>query len=510
MQANVTAPHDPPADPASRAALYMPFDNSYARDLEGMYARSSPAGSPAPRLLRLNRNLAEELGLDADEMSSAAGLAMLAGNAVPALAQPLAQAYAGHQFGGFSPQLGDGRALLLGELVDRHGRRRDIALKGSGRTPFSRRGDGRAALGPVLREYLMGEAMHALGIPTTRALAAVATGATVQRAQILPGAILTRVAASHLRVGTFEYIAARGDEVLLRRLADYAITRHDVALAGTPAPYLGLLQAVVERQASLVARWMGVGFIHGVMNTDNMTISGETIDYGPCAFMEHFDPNAVFSSIDTSGRYAYGNQPAIAQWNLARLADALLPLIDADAEPAAQRAGAAVEAFAERFDFHWTSVLRLKLGLDGSSGDDRALADDYLKLMSQYRIDFTLAFARLADAAQGNDTPLRALFGGTGAALELWLKRWRERTQAVGTSQVELAAALRSANPIYIPRNHHVEAALAAAVERDNLAPFERLLRVLEHPFDEHPADISLAEPAPAELTENYRTFCGT
>ncbi len=256
---------------------------------------------------------------------------------------------------------------------------------------------------------------------------------------------------------------------------------------------------------------MGVGFIHGVMNTDNMTISGETIDYGPCAFMEHFDPNAVFSSIDTSGRYAYGNQPAIAQWNLARLADALLPLIDADAESAAQRAGAAVEAFAERFDFHWTSVLRLKLGLDGSSGDDRALADDYLKLMSQYRIDFTLAFARLADAAQGNDTPLRALFGGTGAALELSAEALarahpggRHEPGRTGGGPAERR------NPIYIPRNHHVEAALAAAVERDNLAPFERLLRVLEHPFDEHPADISLAEPAPAELTENYRTFCGT
>ena len=510
LQTTATGPNDQPSDPASPAALHMPFDNSYARELEGLYARSNPAGSPAPRLLRLNRELADELGLDADEMSSAAGLAVLAGNAVPAQAQPLAQAYAGHQFGSFSPQLGDGRALLLGELIDRCGRRRDIALKGSGRTPFSRRGDGKAALGPVLREYLMGEAMHALGIPTTRALAAVATGATVQREQLLPGAILTRVAASHLRVGTFEYIAARDDQALLRRLADYAIARHDAALAGTPDPYLGLLQAVAERQASLVARWMGVGFIHGVMNTDNMTISGETIDYGPCAFMEHFDPEAVFSSIDTSGRYAYGNQPAIAQWNLARLAEALLTLIDADGEPAEQRAGAVVQAFAEHFDFHWTTVLRLKLGLDDASGGDRALADDYLTLLRRHRIDFTLAFARLADAAQGNNTPLRTLFGGAAAALELWLKRWRERTLAIGKSPDELAAALRSANPIYIPRNHHVESALAAAVERDDLAPFERLLRVLQHPFDEHAADSALAEPAPAEQTENYRTFCGT
>ena len=509
MQTNVT-PNEQPSATASSATLHIPFANTYARDLEGLYARSKPAGSPAPRLLRLNSDLANELGLDAEEMSSAAGLAVFAGNVVPAQAQPLAQAYAGHQFGGFSPQLGDGRALLLGEIVDRHGRRRDISLKGSGRTPFSRRGDGKAALGPVLREYLMGEAMHVLGIPTTRALAAVATGATVQREPLLPGAILTRVAASHLRVGTFEYIAARDDEVLLRRLADYAIARHYAPLTSTPDPYLGLLQEVVERQASLVARWMGVGFIHGVMNTDNMTISGETIDYGPCAFLEHFDPRAVFSSIDTSGRYAYGNQPAIAQWNLARLADALLPLIDADAESAAQRAGAAVEAFAERFDFHWTSVLRLKLGLDGGGEDDRALADDYLTLLSQHRIDFTLAFARLADAAQGNDTPLRALFGSAAAALELWLQRWRERTRAVGTSPHELKEALRCTNPSYIPRNHLVEAALAAAVERDDLAPFERLLLVLEHPFDEHAAYSALAEPAPAEQTENYRTFCGT
>ena len=510
MQANVTGRNDQTADPASPAALDMPFDNSYARDLKGMYARSSPAGSPAPRLLRLNRDLADELDLDADVMSSAAGIAVLAGNAVPAQAQPLAQAYAGHQFGSFSPQLGDGRALLMGELVDRHGQRRDIALKGSGRTPFSRRGDGNAALGPVLREYLMGEAMHVLGIPTTRALAAVATGATVQRERLLPGAILTRVAASHLRVGTFEYIAARDDEVLLRRLADYAIARHYAPLASTPDPYLGLLQEVVERQASLVARWMGVGFIHGVMNTDNMTISGETIDYGPCAFMEHFDPKAVFSSIDTSGRYAYGNQPAIAQWNLARFADALLPLIDTNVESAGQRAGAAVQAFAERFDFHWTSVLRLKLGLDGGGAGDRALADDYLSLLSQHRIDFTLAFARLADAAQGNDAPLRLLFGSAAASLELWLQRWRERARAGGTSPDKLKAAMRRANPIYIPRNHHVEAALAAAVERDDLAPFERLLLVLEHPFDEHAAYSALAEPAPAGQTENYRTFCGT
>ena len=487
----------------------MAFDNSYARDLEGLYVPWKPAGSSAPRLLQFNRALADELGLDSNEMISASGLAVLAGNAVPALAQPLAQAYAGHQFGGFSPQLGDGRALLLGEIIDRQGRRRDVALKGSGRTPFSRRGDGLSALGPVLREYLMGEAMHALGIPTTRALAAVATGGTVQREQTQPGGILTRVAASHLRVGTFEFFAARNDEALLRRLADYAIARHDAALIDAPDRYLGLLQAVIERQASLIARWMGVGFIHGVMNTDNMAISGETLDYGPCAFMEHFDPAAVFSSIDTEGRYAYGQQPVIAQWNLARLAEALLPLIDTDAATAARRAGEVVQGFAKRFDVHWTAVLGAKLGLAGSAADDRALADDYLTLLQQHRIDFTLGFARLTDAAAGNDAPLRALFGAADAALEPWLIRWRARAEA-DTNSAQRLAAMRQANPIYIPRNHKVEEALAAAVEHDDLAPFERLLRVLEHPFDERAADSAFAEPAPLEQTACYRTFCGT
>ena len=494
------------------------FDNSYARDLAGLYAKTQPAGSPAPQLLRLNRALAAELGLDADAWASADGVAVLAGNTVPAQAQPLAQAYAGHQFGGFSPQLGDGRAVLLGEIIDRQGERRDIALKGSGRTVFSRRGDGKAAVGPVLREYLMGEAMHVLGIPTTRALAAVATGETIQREQRQPGAILTRVASSHLRVGTFEFFAARGDEGVLRRLADYAIARHDPALVGTPDRYFGLLQAVVERQAALIARWMGVGFIHGVMNTDNMAISGETIDYGPCAFMENFDPQTVFSSIDVSGRYAYGNQPAIAQWNLTRFAEALLPLIDADVESAASRAGAVVKAFADRFDAHWTAILRAKLGLLGA-GDEavahhRALAEDYLALLQKHRIDFTLGFARLSDAAAGNDALVRKLFDDAGAEADTapadWLKSWRAQSEPLATSSSERVASMRRANPIYIPRNHQVEAALAAAVERNDLAPFERLLQVLCHPFDERPADAAFAAPAAPEQTAGYQTFCGT
>ncbi len=500
--------------------IAMAFDNTYARDLKGLYVPTQPAGSPKPRLLRLNRDLAEELGLNADVLASADGLAIWAGNAVPAQALPLAQAYAGHQFGGFSPQLGDGRALLLGEIVDCHGMRRDMALKGSGRTVFSRRGDGLAALGPVLREYLMGEAMHALGIPTTRALAAVATGGTVQRERELPGAILTRVAASHLRVGTFEYAASQGDEALLRQLADYAITRHDPALMGVEDRYLAFLKAVVERQARLLARWMGVGFIHGVMNTDNMTISGETIDYGPCAFMEQFDPATVFSSIDTSGRYAYGNQPAIAQWNLARLAETLLPLIDTNAESAVPRALAVVQGFAERFDVHWRGVLRAKLGLDHEAPQDRELANDFLALLHQHRVDFTLAFAHLSDAAAGQDAGLNALLGVAGgsgsagdtpAAFAPWLRRWHECTQArAKKSPAERAASMRLANPVYIPRNHQVEAALAAAVDHDDLAPFERLLQVLSHPFEARAEDAGFAQPAPPAQTACYRTYCGT
>ncbi len=488
----------------------MAFDNSYARELEGLYARWKPAGSPAPRLLQLNRGLALELGLDADELSSAEGLAILAGNVVPPGAEPLAQAYAGHQFGGFSPQLGDGRALLLGELIDRAGRRRDIAFKGSGRTPFSRGGDGKAALGPVLREYLMGEAMHTLGIPTTRALAAVATGVAVQRDQVQPGAILTRVAASHLRVGTFEFFAAREDHVLLRRLADYAIARHEPQVADTPDRYLGLLEAVIERQAALVAQWMGVGFIHGVMNTDNMTLSGETIDYGPCAFMEHFDPQTVFSSIDSGGRYAFGNQPAIAQWNLARFAETLLPLMDPDVERAVERASAAVQGFAERFGVHWSAALQSKLGLIGGDATGRSLADDYLKLLHTHRIDYTLGFRHLNAAAAGDEAPLRALFGEANAALEPWLGRWSARARLEAANLADRLASMRRANPIYIPRNHRVEEALTAAVVHDDLRPFERLVQVLDHPFDERAEDEAFAQPAPPEQTACYQTFCGT
>jgi uncharacterized protein YdiU (UPF0061 family) len=525
----------PPAG-AADASADLPrfaFDNSYARELDGTYVRWQPSPAPAPALVWLNRTLADELGLDADALGTPAGVAMLAGNALPEGAEPIAQAYAGHQFGGFSPQLGDGRALLLGELIDRHGRRRDLAFKGSGRTPFSRGGDGKAALGPMLREVIVGEAMHALGIPSTRALAVVATGEPVLREAPLPGAVLTRIAASHLRVGTFEFFAARGQVDLLRRIADHAIARHDPDLAGAADRHLQLLRRVVARQAALVARWLGVGFIHGVMNTDNTTISGETIDYGPCAFMEAHDPQAVFSSIDHHGRYAYANQPRILQWNLAKLAEALLPLIDADTDRAVALATEAVNEFPALHRAQWLAVLRRKLGLDAAGAppaadaDDQALADDWLALLQAHGVDFTLGFRRLAEAAAGDAAPLHGLFGAAGSdGLDAWLARWQSRARAAGDPRHErtttptgiegptgadaLAARLRAANPIYIPRNHRVEEALAAATERGDLAPLHRLLDALREPFDERVGFADLAEPAPAPFMAGYRTFCGT
>ncbi len=496
------------------------FDNSYARDLPGLFVAWQPAKVPAPRLLHFNAALAGELGLDAAALREQAA-ALFSGNQLPDGAEPIAQAYAGHQFGGFSPQLGDGRALLLGEVVDRVGQRRDIALKGSGRTPFSRGGDGKAAVGPMLREVLIGEAMHALGIPTTRALAVTATGETVYRELTLPGAVLTRVAASHLRVGTFQYVLNKGDLDSLRRLADYTIARHDPALAETPERYLGLLRAVAQRQAALIAQWMNVGFIHGVMNTDNMTISGETIDYGPCAFMEAYDPQTVFSSIDHGGRYAYGNQPHIARWNLARLAETLLPLMaTSDDEAAVQQAVAQATQVIDEFPAFYGSALlrgqREKLGLLAATASDdtgdRALADDWLSLLHTQAIDFTLGWRRLADAAEGRDAPLRDLFRDR-AALDAWLVRWRERCRhddaAGGPGDATRAVRMRRASPWIIPRNHRVEEALAAATDGD-LAPFERLLDAVQRPFDEQPALASYAEPAPAEATAGYQTFCGT
>jgi uncharacterized protein YdiU (UPF0061 family) len=495
------------------------FDNSYARDLQGFYAPWQPAKVPAPRLLFLNRQLAEELGLDLDFLLGDEGAAIFAGNTVPEGAEPLAQAYAGHQFGGFSPQLGDGRALLLGEVHDRQGRRRDIAFKGSGRTPFSRGGDGKAAVGPMLREVLIGEAMHALGIPTTRALAVAATGDQVVREQLLPGAVLTRVAASHLRVGTFQFYSARGEIARLRQLAEYAIARHDPDLVGTPDRYLALVRRVAQRQASLIAQWMNVGFIHGVMNTDNMTISGETIDYGPCAFMEAYDPQAVFSSIDRNGRYAYGNQPLIAQWNLARLAEALLPLMVQDeSQAAADRAVTEATEVVKSFDGLYEAALlrgrRAKLGLAdadaGSDALDTALADDWLELLQAHGVDFTLGWRRLADAAAGDDATLQPLFPDAGELAE-WLARWRARCASEpATTPQARAERMRRANPLIIARNHRVEEALQAASGQDDLGPFETLLSALARPYDDVPEHARYAEPAAAAVTACYQTFCGT
>ncbi|MEO8485755.1 MAG: protein adenylyltransferase SelO [Betaproteobacteria bacterium] len=496
------------------------FDNSFARDLPGFYVARPPAIVRAPRLLFFNRSLADELGLSLAALDDPAKAAIFAGNTVPDGAEPLAQAYAGHQFGGFSPRLGDGRALLLGEVIDRLGRRRDIAFKGSGRTPFARGGDGKAAVGPMLREVLVSESMHALGIPTTRALAVAATGEEVVRERVLPGAVLTRVAASHLRVGTFQFYAARGDTDSVRRLAEYTIARHDPSLAGTPQPILGLLRNVAARQASLIAQWMNVGFIHGVMNTDNMTISGETIDYGPCAFMEAYDPAAVFSSIDHQGRYAFGNQPDIARWNLARLAETLLPLLSDDAAEAVAMANQVLEGFAPHYLHCLLRGQRAKLGLrrDAPEDDeaDAALAADWLALLQASRADFTLAWRRLADAAAGDDAPLRALLADAGS-LDAWMDRWRERcarddgdARASHTHRMDRASRMRDASPLVIARNHRVEEALAAASDHDDLAPFERLLAALQHPYDDTAAAVPFAEPAPAAVTACYRTFCGT
>ncbi len=489
------------------------FDNSYARELEGLYVPWRAAQVPTPKLIKFNHALAEELGLDAKALDTDVGAQLFSGNQLPEGGTTIAQAYAGHQFGGFSPQLGDGRALLLGEVIDKYGQRRDIAFKGSGRTPFSRGGDGKAALGPVLREYIIGEAMHALGIPTTRALAAVTTGEIVRRERNLPGAVLTRVASSHIRVGTFQFVTARGDEALLRKLADYVIARHYPELKEQADPYLALLGAVSERQAALIARWMSVGFIHGVMNTDNMTLSGETIDYGPCAFMDHYSPTTVFSSIDEGGRYAYVNQPSIANWNLARLAEALLPLLGEDQDKAVAEATAALETFQERYQHYWLQGMRQKLGLTREGAGDLALATDFLETMEGEGVDFTQAFRRLADVAQGtgdfSDAGLHKLYADD-TALKAWLLRWHARLNSESIAPAQRAQAMRAVNPVYIPRNHKVEQALSAAVDQADYAPFEKLLAVLQQPFDEKADLADYAVPAPADQSAYYQTFCGT
>ncbi|MCE0766212.1 YdiU family protein [Pseudonocardia kujensis] len=478
------------------------FDNSYVRDLGELCVPWDAAPAPEPSLVVLNDGLAAELGVDAGVLRTPEGVAVLAGNAKPEGAASVAMAYAGHQFGGYVPRLGDGRALLLGEVLDSRGHRHDLHLKGSGRTPFARGGDGKAPLGPMLREYVIGEAMHALAIPTTRALAVVGTGEQVARDRMEPGAVLTRVAASHIRVGTFQFAAATRDTGLLRRLADHAIARHHPAAAEADNPYLAFYTSVVEAQAALIARWMLVGFVHGVMNTDNMTISGETIDYGPCAFMDAYDPATVFSSIDHGGRYAYGNQPGVAQWNLARFAEALLPLVAEDTDAAIEAVTEVLLSFADRYDRHRRAGMHAKLGLADGAGDE-ALVDDLLTLLEERKVDFTSFFRALSRAAAGDPEPARTL---VGEGFDAWAERWRALLPAGGGAGT--AAAMDRVNPVYVPRNHLVDEALTAAVAGDR-APLDRLLAVLAHPFEERPGLETYALPAPPSFG-SFRTFCGT
>jgi uncharacterized protein YdiU (UPF0061 family) len=481
------------------------FDNSYARLPQRFYARLDPTPVARPRLIKINEPLAAELGLDAGLLASPQGVEILAGNRIAQGSLPIALAYAGHQFGNFVPQLGDGRAILLGEVVDRHGLRRDIQLKGSGPTPFSRRGDGRAALGPVLREYIVSEAMSALGIPTTRSLAAVTTGEPVMRETALPGAVLTRVAASHIRVGTFQFFAARGDVEALRLLADHVIARHYPEARDDAQPYRALFDRVIERQAALVAKWMLVGFIHGVMNTDNCSIAGETIDYGPCAFMDAYDPATVFSSIDHGGRYAYGNQARILHWNLARFGETLLPLMSDDGDKALAIANEALGAFQDHYARALMAGMRRKLGLFAESDGDAALAQDLLNAMSGAQADFTGVFRALDPES---DDAARSLFANPDA-YDAWAARWRQRLASEPQDAAARRSAMRMANPAFIPRNHRVEAALAAAIERDDFMPFEELLKVLARPFEDQPAFAAYAEP-PAPEERVCQTFCGT
>ncbi|TQM36824.1 protein adenylyltransferase SelO [Pseudonocardia cypriaca] len=478
------------------------LDGRFARELPELALPWQAQEVPDPRLLLLNEPLAAELGLDTAELRSPQGLRLLVGNHVPEGAVPVAQAYAGHQFGGYSPRLGDGRALLLGELVDAGGELRDLHLKGSGRTPFARGGDGLAAVGPMVREYVVSEAMHALGIPTTRALAVVATGNPVHRETLLPGAVLARVARSHLRVGTFQYARALGDVALLRRLADHAIARHHPAAADAENPGLALFEAVVAAQAALVARWMLVGFVHGVMNTDNMTISGETIDYGPCAFLDAFDPATVFSSIDEGGRYAYANQPLAAEWNLARFAEALLPLLHDDQEQAVALAVEALQGFRRQYSAAWSAGMRAKLGLPDGLADTVAdpLVDELVRQLQESHVDHTSFFRALATAARGDAEPARGLFLDL-PAFDAWLQRWR----ALGPD----ADAMDRVNPVYIPRNHLVEEALTAATAGD-LEPLGPLLDAVTRPYETRPGLERFAEPAPRDFAASYRTFCGT
>jgi uncharacterized protein YdiU (UPF0061 family) len=497
----------------SNAPSIGAFDNSYARLPSSFHAAAMPDPAASPRLIRFNDALAEELGLDVSGLEDAAKAAIFSGNVIPDGARPIALAYAGHQFGNFVPQLGDGRAILLGEVIDRTGNRRDIQLKGSGPTSFSRRGDGRAALGPVLREYLVSEAMAALGVPTTRSLAAVTTGNVVYRETRLPGAVVTRVAASHIRVGTFQFFAARSDIDGLKALADHVIARHYPDVSGAANNYFAIYGAIVGRQAELIARWMQLGFIHGVMNTDNMAVSGETIDYGPCAFLDEYNPAKVFSSIDQHGRYAFANQPHIARWNLARLAETLLPLFDDDTDKAVGVAQDVLGTFMDRFETAYLAGMRPKLGLATAREEDRALVRGLLETMAASAVDYTLTFRSLANDVglspnEVDNGETRKLFIDH-KAFDVWARLWLDRLALEDAPETERRALMNASNPKFIPRNHLVEEFIAAAIEQGDFAPFHEMLAVVTRPFDEQPGNERYAEP-PAPEQRVLQTFCGT
>lgn len=496
------------------------FDNSYRRLPDRFFSAQVPTPVKAPALIRINRSLAEQLGVSVAWLESEDGLQVLAGNRLAAGSDPIATVYAGHQFGGWNPRLGDGRAVLLGEVLDAEGRRYDIQLKGAGRTPYARGGDGRSPLGPVLREYIVSEAMAQLGVPTSRSLAAVTTGESVMRERPLPGGILTRVASSHIRIGTFQYFAGQGDLEAIRTLADHVIQRHYPETAGAARPYVALLEAVFDQQAKLIAQWQQLSFIHGVMNTDNMLVSGETIDYGPCAFIDNFQPDTVFSSIDVNGRYAFANQPGIAQWNLAWLARALLPLLDEDQDAAVKAAQQALDGFVRRYEAAYGELMRRKLGLNQHDGESEKLASSFLALMAESEADYTLTFRRLAELAATH--PAEPETVGEGGAsdsvaslyqlpenFKFWLEQWRDRLERDGRDPAEVSRGMLAINPAFIPRNHLVEEVIRAAVDSDDLEPFHRLVDRLGQPYRYDAADVRLASPPrPEQVVAN--TFCGT
>ncbi len=497
-----------PLNKAEEVNIDFGFDNTFACQLSEFAVPCCAEVVPQPSLIKINRKLARELGLSVDALETAQGTEIFAGNKVPIGAAPLAQVYAGHQFGNFSPQLGDGRALLLGEIVNAQGYRYDVQLKGSGRTPFSRGGDGKAALGPVLREYLVSESMHALGVPTTRALAAVTTGEPVYREVPIPGAVLTRTAASHLRIGTFQFFAARQNTEMVKKLADYAITRHYPAVQESSNVYLGFFKAVAKAQAELVAHWMSIGFIHGVMNTDNTSISGETIDYGPCAFMDRYDPMTVFSSIDLHGRYAYAKQPSILTWNLARFAETLIPLTDTDQDQAIIFLTSAIEEASSQCQNEWDRRMCAKIGLDSNNKNDTRITHDLLELMREGNADFTNTFRHLSNTLRKGKRFARKQFQDP-AKFDIWEKRWIERIKEGPVSMDTCASQMDQINPAYIPRNHKVEEVLSAAINNSDYKLFEDMLALLSTPFDETVGYEEFALPAPVSAVP-YKTFCGT